>query len=568
MGLLAVLVAAPLQMTNQLAKTSSERLIESAEAPTTLRMFAQQFSGAQIVRSPLISCGGNSKSFKTESLRREDGIITLKPANATDTTSDEVRRFSLPFSSASTMAAIDETTSDGIMVTDAGPFNKGDLVVLVNAENSGIAGLFEIRDKEDKEPRLFLKDAKIDDIGDCEVSAGNNTSLSTFKSLASTKGLRNAILLRFHVANYQVVGDSIYVRVYPQTRDGEFTSVFVDKFESLNIYIQYQKRKDAGATLGDDDFNEVEGTVWATIEMVMLEPNQGSARAQVRCGPEDFKDDPARVCRDGQIFDRRSIKNTMRITLASSKTLNGQVTTGVISRQNLFPTCYIKAQEEGFGIELPKDLQNCATGGSSKLYRVSGAVSERGLAQVNLAINATKIGASKICCINAGELKALADPRKPTDPKDIQVFGDSFALRGTVANLDEMLCSVTGSVQLEGKLTYFDPGTKRSQMIRCNDRVGVLSGLDSEFEVSPAGDRVRCTQSGYCHIPKELTETTTGEVRIGRFHQDVSCEWSDGQQRDCCDSLPADPSLKLRKVELVVSNLKIRNPDRLSAVCK
>lgn len=567
MGLLAVLVAAPLQMTNQLSKTSMERLVESAETPGTLRMFAKHFSGAQIARSPLISCEGNSKVFKTTSIRRDDGLISLKPKTEDDTTPDEARRFSLPFASATSVAAIDDSSSDGVSVVDPGPFNVGDLVVMVNAENSSIAGMFEIRDKATDEPKVFLRDASDVRSGDCELVPGENTTLASFKTMASTKGLRNVILLRFHIATYQIVKDSVFVHVYPQTPEGEFTSTFVDKFEDMKLAIQYQERRDAGAALDADDFNEVEGTVWATIELTMLEPDIASANRQKRCNPQDFTNNKSQVCQDGQVYYRRRIANSLRFVLSGLKTLNGQVVTRVVSKQNLFPTCYIKAQEEGFKLKLPDKLM-AHVDASSKMYRISGAVSEPGLSQVNLGITAILAGASKINCINAGELKALKDPRNPTKPEDIPEYSDKFVLRGTAAQLDEMLCAVRGSVQLEGILDYFDPGTMRSQRIRCNDQVGKLGGLSSEYEITPLGERVRCKQSGQCHLPQELTDLTTNEVVLGSFHQDINCEWSDGQIRECCDGkLPTDPLLRLRKVELVVSNLKIKDPSKLSAVC-
>lgn len=572
MGLLAVLVAAPLQMTNQLSKSSIERLVESSDAPASLRVFSSHFAGAQIARSPLITCDGISAAFKTDSIRAEDGRIRVMPQSA----GDEFRRFSLPFSSASALGAIDPSTTNAIIVSEPGMFDKGDLVAVINAENSGVAGMFTIENKDDA-GKLFLSDATNVQSGDCRLNQSANTTLSQLKSLAATKGMRNVIVLRFHIATYESSGDSLYVRVYPQTPDDKYTSQFAENFEMFDLTLQYQKRQAVGQSISSDDFEEVEGTLWATVNFVLLEYDQVRARQQKGCTPDEFKESKTQVCMSGRLFSRRTITNTMRFTLSGSKTLNPQVTTNTVSKQNIFPTCYIKAQEEGYAMTLPKKMQNCYTGGTSKLFRISGAVSEPGLGAINLNVGVTLKPNSKMCCMNAAELKALKDPDNPTKEEDIDLWkGEkdaanaaqdlAFPLNGTAASLDEMLCQIAGGAEMGAKMQFFDPGLMKRREVSCHENVNIFSPTTDTYRVVGA---VGCTRTGACTLPSELQNVKTGETQIGAFYQEVSCSWSDqSKDRPCCTALPSEPGVELLNVNLVVSNILIDNKNALGASCQ
>jgi hypothetical protein len=565
MGLLAILVAAPLQMTNQLSKSSIDRLVDAADSSLSLRIFSQQFNGSQIARSPLLKCAGKSTAFKNESTTA--ALIELKPSVAGDATAVESQRFSLPYSSASSLGAMDESTTDGVKVSDVTMFKKGDLVVLANAEDSSVAGLFRVEEAEYEDSRIRLKDATIDDESDCTISTADNTSLADFKNMASTKNMRNVIVMRFHVATYQVDGDRIMIRIYPQTLAGSQTTMLAENFESFRASLRWQKRQDTGlAATPAESFEEIEGTMWATVDLIILEPDEATARQQLRCRPEDVEN-PSQVCQNGQLFNRRVIKNIFRYVMAGTKSLNPQVTTAAISKQNLFPTCYIKAEEVGYKLTVPPGVKGFKAPANSKLFQISGAVSEKGLAQITLTVGAKSRPGGSLTCINMAELKAMGDKNNPTSPGEVEVFGSSFALKGTPSALDEMLCSVVGGVEFTGFLRYYDPGAGKAASIACRESVGIEGGAGSVFDFQ-AGRRVSCSDNGICDIPSEIEEAGTGNLSIGKFYDHVNCDWSDGQERTCCDgTLLADTSLKLKKIEVTVTGIKMKDNNKLSAVC-
>ncbi|MBX3016266.1 MAG: hypothetical protein KF767_00140 [Bdellovibrionaceae bacterium] len=571
MGLLAVLVAAPIQMTNQLAKTSLDRLVESAESPTTIRMFNQHFTSAQIVRSPLLSCTGDSKIFKTESIRAVDGHIRVMPVTET-TDPDASRGFSLPFVSSTALGAIDDSTSDGLTLSDVSMFSKGDLVVIANAENSSVSGLFTIREVDALAGRIRIADAVLaPDAGDCKINSSGSTSFSQMKAMASAKGMKNVVVMRFHIANYVVEKDAIFVRIYPQTQGDQYTAKFVEKFEYFDLTIQYQKRQEVGSTLTAEDFEEIEGTTWATLDLMALSPAAEFQRNQKGC-PKDFVDTPRLRCVDGQMYDRRQIKNTMRFVLASTKTLNRFVQTTFVSRQNVFPTCYIQAQEVGFVLNVPESKKNCIGPSGTppitiplrKLYRVSGAVSEVALGNIRLDIAPKLKDDAKICCMNAGEVEGLA---RGMNPNDIVTSSDALKLQGTPSNLSELLCHVSGGVELAAELSFFDPGTLQNRKISCQDTIGIFVGDSTTVFDLEVGEKIRCQPSGACSYPKHIVNTKTGEIIPHNFP--VECEWSDKQARACCEELPPDPSVVLTSVSLKPpAPYKMKDPLKLTVSCK
>lgn len=479
-GLMAILISAPLQMTNQLSKNSLDRLTEAADSNLSIRMFSQQFAGSQIVRSDFFACTGNSKALKNESSTALSIILepNVNPSAAHGA-------FSLPFASASVLGSVDNAASNIVNVSDKTVFTEGDLVILVSADDSSKVGLMKVTNIGNTGARLQLEDAAINESElQCQINPGFITRLAEFKQMSADRGLKNVFVQRFHIAHYTVNDDSISVRIFPQMPAGKPGTMFAAHFNKFQIDVQWQKRQAVGASAGANDNNETEGTLWATLNFKTYEVDTRSQG--VACTEAD--NNATTLCINKTKYNLKEFKHSTRFVMSGTRRLNPKVTTNAIPKTDLFPTCYVKAEVAGFSLVLPPSLKGFQSGPGYRLYRIQGAVSEKGMSQISLAIDSKKQPGAKMTCINTAELALIDDdsnPRRPKDPKDrpkpnkwippgdIKVYDSSFALRGTSSTLDEMLCSIKGKVELLGNLSYFDPGRRRMASIKCADSVTV-----------------------------------------------------------------------------------------------
>lgn len=549
MGLLALLVAAPLQMTNQLFKTSVDRLVEAVDSNLAIRLFGQQFAGAQVVRSNIIHCTGASKAFKHEG----SGVakLILKPG----ATTSEFGRFSLPYASVSSVGAMLPGAADTVVVSDAAQFLLNDLVAMVSAKKSDVAGIFRVVDRDLAKSRLKLKEATIDDPdSDCRLT-GSTTSLTSFNS---SPDHRSVFVQRFHIANYNVDGNSIYLRIYPQAPMGKSTTLFAENFEKFEIDVQWQRRQAYHDNMNAGELTETEGTLWATISMNVLSPEIGG-RGQGSCVGISLQKDE--VCKGTQLYVRKSFKNSTRFVLSAAKRMNDKVQTLAVNPQNLFPTCYLKAEDLGYSLEIPPGISNFPVGGDYNLYKISGAVSEASFANVNLAVKATPLAQGDIRCFNAADLQALKAKANPIQPGNIRVIRDGqFALAGSGSKLDEMICTVKGGVDMDASMTYFDTGTRRSNKIECKASIGRVNPTPAATVYALEGPgAMSCGRNGGCSLPHAIRNVRTNERIYGRFWNEVECTWSGGAKPavKCCEGLPKDPKLVLARIKLKAKDVKL-----------
>lgn len=445
-GLLAGLVSVPLVMTNKLSRRSLDRVVEAVDSNLSIQLLNRHISASQLVRTKVFSCSGLSRAFKTEST----GQIILKPGS-TD-------QFTLPFVSQSSIGSIPYSGTNEIHVSDATLYYEGDLVAIVGADNPENVGFFKIADVNEVQSKIKLTEASIAPSGtDCLPNGAPLLSYAGFKQAATNAGQRTVFVQKFHMAIYQVRGDDISLRIYPQAMgDSQMMSVFKG-FRSFRMDTAWQKR---GMS---DTHQEIEGTFRMQVFVELAEPELDATRSSVTCKGKGSASTGNSFCENDQLFHIRRLETYGRYVLASSERLNPQVQTNAVPEATVFPTCYIRAQKAG-GVFDFSSLPAFPTDPSRRLYVVSGGVSEASLGTVNISVTPYTDPGQSIYCVNREDLKTLPGNKVPIHTSEFMFSGNYSPTSNT---WNEMLCSVKGKVELRGALRYYDPGMKKSAIVTC-----------------------------------------------------------------------------------------------------
>lgn len=544
MGLLALLVTTPLQMTNQLSRTTLDRMVDAIDTNLSIRLLTQHISNSQLVRSPAFTCTGLSQVFSkpVQSLDPKTDTIQLLPG-----TDDH---FSIPFISASSTGAIAKDKPESIYVTDPGLYMEGDMVAVISAENSKNVGVFEVVERSIPESRLRLRAKAIkDDENDCSL-VGGGTTLNQFTTMSSTGAERTLLVQRFHIAIYKVVNSDVTLRMYPQNESGEGARLF-SNFESVTLKPLWQPLELNSKPSGASKDVEIAGTFWTVANIVLLEKEIDQTRNQLDCKPgenrvlsESFK------CQNGILNRIRRFATYGRYVMSSTERLNLGVQTNAVPKKDLFPTCLVVKTAAGIGFKVPEDMkQKFVVGGDRSLVYVTGAFSEPALGQTSMNIAFER--GSEAICINRSDFEKY-DSLEKDDKARVKIkMNESFDIEGTSFKMDEYLCSTKGKTTFTGTLYYFDPGTMSKGRATCTEVQTPSVMPNSVFEFVGGAKPTCQSNGGTCSIPEMQDVVTKKTLETKPFYTARTCTWSNGVVNDaCCEANPpTDPNVKLISVK-------------------
>lgn len=549
MGLLALLVSVPLQMTNRLSKNALDKATEILDSNLALRSIAKQLGMSQITRSGIITCSGLSKVFMTT---KEDSFSITVPVNGSNL-SEGTRRFTIPYSAGSSIGALSSSDPNGIHLTDASAFQTGDLVAVVSSEKSDRIGIFSVEEihTTDDKPTLRVGPANVADLNsDCTINTGKLSSLAQFR-IGSSAGVPASVFVQaLQFAKYEVLGNRMLMQAYPRTKDYNFVA-----FENLNritIQTRWYDVDATGKSRDDKDADgktrtETNGSYLARVDVDLNETSMSHAN--------DENGNPI------QVRIVKPYSTYARYVMTSTKKMNDKAETNARPKKAVFPTCFLAKTQNIY----TADLAKAGLPFRENVVLLSGGISESVGTGVHVSVLPNMKG-SAADCINVADMRDNKTANKAKISKNSDF---DLARMGDVQ--DTAICSVSGSVLFTGEVTYYDQNLGRVQKVKCYETVGSANekggGAKPRYVVDSVA-RPSCTKEAGCSAGRLVGADNISKSIIPVVD---SCVWSDGGKYPCC-SYPKNASgaltPRLTKVVYRAPSDVAVNTEDLVTTCK